>query len=225
MAVPLFRARVTVCLVAGLFIVKPALGAAATASTAKLVWSPSRSAGSNIDTPPCLRARHDRDRHPLRVRLQRPGHRRQAGAAGRLSRQGAADRQHRQRVRLHAAVRRARGAATSSIGPRASRCWAFPATSSATRSPGTDAEIGAFCSTNYGVTFPMFAKIEVNGGGAHPLYEWLKRRSARACSAPSASSGTSPSSWSTATARSSSAMRRPTRPRRSPRDIEKALAA
>ena len=36
------------------------------------------------------------------------------------------------------------------------------------------AQIGQFCSTNYGVSFPMFAKIEVNGGDAHPLYQYLK---------------------------------------------------
>jgi glutathione peroxidase len=35
-------------------------------------------------------------------------------------------------------------------------------------------EIGDFCSANYGVTFPMFAKIDVNGSDTHPLFEWLK---------------------------------------------------
>ncbi|MGH8398619.1 MAG: glutathione peroxidase [Gammaproteobacteria bacterium] len=40
--------------------------------------------------------------------------------------------------------------------------------------PGTEAEIQQFCSTNYGVSFPLTSKIEVNGAGAHPLYKWLK---------------------------------------------------
>jgi glutathione peroxidase len=40
--------------------------------------------------------------------------------------------------------------------------------------PGTAAEIGAFCQRNYGVTFPMFAKVDVNGDDEHPLFTWLK---------------------------------------------------
>ena len=36
-------------------------------------------------------------------------------------------------------------------------------------------EIAQFCETSYGVTFPMFAKVDVNGDGAHPLYPWLRR--------------------------------------------------
>ena len=40
--------------------------------------------------------------------------------------------------------------------------------------PGTEAEIAAFCESSYGVTFPMFAKVEVNGDDEHPLYTWLK---------------------------------------------------
>jgi glutathione peroxidase len=40
--------------------------------------------------------------------------------------------------------------------------------------PGTEAEIGAFCSSRYDVTFPLSAKLEVNGGDAHPLWTWLK---------------------------------------------------
>ena len=41
--------------------------------------------------------------------------------------------------------------------------------------PGTDAEILEFVTSNYGVTFPMFHKIEVNGDGAAALYQWLKK--------------------------------------------------
>ena len=40
--------------------------------------------------------------------------------------------------------------------------------------PGDDDEIGAFCERNFGVEFPLFSKVEVNGSGAHPLYRWLK---------------------------------------------------
>ena len=50
----------------------------------------------------------------------------------------------------------------------------FPCNQFGAQEPGAEAEIGAFCSTNYGVTFPMFAKIDVNGDGAHPLYKYLK---------------------------------------------------
>ena len=50
----------------------------------------------------------------------------------------------------------------------------FPCNQFGAQEPGSDAEIGAFCQTNYGITFPMFAKIDVNGANAHPLYEFLK---------------------------------------------------
>lgn len=40
--------------------------------------------------------------------------------------------------------------------------------------PGTEAEIGAFCSSRYDVTFPLSSKLEVNGDHAHPLWTWLK---------------------------------------------------
>jgi glutathione peroxidase len=50
----------------------------------------------------------------------------------------------------------------------------FPCNQFGAQEPGSEAEIGAFCQKNYGVTFPMFAKIEVNGEGAHPLYKYLK---------------------------------------------------
>ncbi|HEY8540485.1 MAG TPA: glutathione peroxidase [Steroidobacteraceae bacterium] len=51
----------------------------------------------------------------------------------------------------------------------------FPCNQFGGQEPGSAAEIGAFCQKNYGVTFPMFEKIEVNGDGAHPLYKWLKQ--------------------------------------------------
>ncbi len=45
--------------------------------------------------------------------------------------------------------------------------------------PGSEAEIKTFCSTNYDVTFPLTSKVEVNGAGAHPLYEWLRGAGAK----------------------------------------------
>jgi len=51
----------------------------------------------------------------------------------------------------------------------------FPCNQFGAQEPGSAEEIGAFCTKNYGVSFPMFAKIEVNGDGAHPLYKYLKQ--------------------------------------------------
>jgi glutathione peroxidase len=50
----------------------------------------------------------------------------------------------------------------------------FPCNQFAGQEPGTEAEIAAGCVINYGVTFQMFSKINVNGKEAHPLYVWLK---------------------------------------------------
>ena len=50
----------------------------------------------------------------------------------------------------------------------------FPCNQFGQQEPAGEAEIGQFCTRNYGVTFPMFAKIEVNGESAHPLYKYLK---------------------------------------------------
>jgi glutathione peroxidase len=50
----------------------------------------------------------------------------------------------------------------------------FPCDQFGHQEPGDAAEISNFCSTRYNVTFPLFAKIEVNGDGAHPLYRLLK---------------------------------------------------
>ncbi|GMV16109.1 MAG: glutathione peroxidase [Polyangiaceae bacterium] len=54
----------------------------------------------------------------------------------------------------------------------------FPCDQFGHQEPGDEASIKSFCSTTYGVTFPMFAKVEVNGKGAHPLYEHLKHEAA-----------------------------------------------
>jgi len=50
----------------------------------------------------------------------------------------------------------------------------FPCNQFASQEPGTAEEIGAFCQRNYGVSFPMFAKVDVNGDEAHPLFQWLR---------------------------------------------------
>ena len=50
----------------------------------------------------------------------------------------------------------------------------FPCNQFGGQEPGSEAEIERFCVTTYGVTFPLFAKIEVNGAGTHPLFQLLK---------------------------------------------------
>ena len=50
----------------------------------------------------------------------------------------------------------------------------FPCNQFGKQEPGNESEIGAFCEKNYGVSFPMFSKIDVNGSGTHPLYQYLK---------------------------------------------------
>jgi glutathione peroxidase len=51
----------------------------------------------------------------------------------------------------------------------------FPCNQFGKQEPGGEAEIGAFCEKNYGVTFPLFAKVEVNGPDSHPLFQHLKQ--------------------------------------------------
>ena len=51
----------------------------------------------------------------------------------------------------------------------------FPSNQFGSQDPGTNEEIGAFCTTNYGVSFPMMEKIDVNGSNATPLYQWLTK--------------------------------------------------
>jgi len=50
----------------------------------------------------------------------------------------------------------------------------FPCNQFGNQDPGENDEIGAFCEKNYGVSFPMFEKVDVNGDDAHPLYQWLR---------------------------------------------------
>ena len=51
----------------------------------------------------------------------------------------------------------------------------FPSNQFGSQDPGTDSEIASFCQMNYGVTFPMMSKVEVNGDHAHPLWKWLTK--------------------------------------------------
>ena len=51
----------------------------------------------------------------------------------------------------------------------------FPCNQFGEQEPGTEEEIAAFCERNYGVTFPLFRKVNVNGDDAAPLFKWLKK--------------------------------------------------
>lgn len=55
----------------------------------------------------------------------------------------------------------------------------FPCNQFAAQEPGSEAEIKEFCATKYDVSFPLFAKLEVNGAGRHPLYAWLTTEATR----------------------------------------------
>lgn len=59
--------------------------------------------------------------------------------------------------------------------PRGFEILAFPCDQFGHQEPGTDTDIAAFCDRTYAITFPLFAKIEVNGENADPLYLWLKK--------------------------------------------------
>ncbi len=50
----------------------------------------------------------------------------------------------------------------------------FPCNQFGNQDPGDNEEIGAFCQKNYGVSFPMFEKVNVNGSDAHPVFQWLR---------------------------------------------------
>jgi glutathione peroxidase len=55
----------------------------------------------------------------------------------------------------------------------------FPCDQFAHQEPGSDAEIATFCEVNFGVTFPLMSRIEVNGDGTHPVFGFLKARAPR----------------------------------------------
>ena len=59
------------------------------------------------------------------------------------------------------------------LSPRGFAVLGFPCNQFGGQEPGSAEEIATFCSTSYGVSFPMYAKVDVNGDGRHPLYELL----------------------------------------------------
>ena len=61
------------------------------------------------------------------------------------------------------------------FGPQGLMVLGFPCDQFGHQEPGDEAEIKNFCSLNYDVHFPLFAKVEVNGKGAHPLFQYLKK--------------------------------------------------
>ena len=97
---------------------------------------------------------------------------------------------------------------------------AFPCNQFGAQEPGTESEIRDFCSSHYDVTFPVFAKIDVNGPGTHPLYRYLK-------SAKKGFLGREAIAWNFTkflVGRNGEVLRR-YGPRRQPGDIEKDLDA
>ena len=59
-------------------------------------------------------------------------------------------------------------------GPKGLVVVGFPSNEFGGQDPGSNDEIASFCQLNYGVSFPMMAKVKVNGSDAHPLWQWLK---------------------------------------------------
>lgn len=66
----------------------------------------------------------------------------------------------------------------SEFHPQGLEIIGFPCDQFAHQEPGDDGEIAQFCSLNYGVTFPLMRKVEVNGPGQSPVFAWLKNTSA-----------------------------------------------
>ena len=62
-----------------------------------------------------------------------------------------------------------------SLGSKGLSVVGFPSNEFGAQDPGTDSEISSFCQINYGVSFPMMAKVKVNGANAHPLWKWLTK--------------------------------------------------
>jgi glutathione peroxidase len=60
------------------------------------------------------------------------------------------------------------------LQPRGFSVLGFPCNQFGSQEPGDSGQIESFCSSNYSISFPMFEKIDVNGGNAHPLYKFLK---------------------------------------------------
>lgn len=61
------------------------------------------------------------------------------------------------------------------LAPRGFTVLAFPCNQFGGQEPGDDSSIAEFCATTYHTSFPIFAKVEVNGAGAHPIFQHLKR--------------------------------------------------
>lgn len=61
------------------------------------------------------------------------------------------------------------------FGEKGFQVLAFPCNQFGAQEKGDDDTIRQFCDLNFNISFPLFAKIEVNGSGAHPLYQWLKK--------------------------------------------------
>jgi glutathione peroxidase len=60
------------------------------------------------------------------------------------------------------------------LGPKGLVVVGFPSNEFGAQDPGSNDEIASFCELNFGVSFPMMAKVEVNGATAHPLWKWMK---------------------------------------------------
>jgi glutathione peroxidase len=71
-------------------------------------------------------------------------------------------------MRFHTAIRRPH------LSGRGFAVLGFPCNQFGSQEPGESGDIAQFCETHFGVRFHLFAKVEVNGPGAHPLYRWLK---------------------------------------------------
>ena len=69
-------------------------------------------------------------------------------------------------------------------GERGLAVLGFPCNQFGAQEPGDEAEIGAFCEKNYGVTFAMMSKVDVNGVNAHPLFDWLRSEQSATPDAP-----------------------------------------
>jgi glutathione peroxidase len=64
------------------------------------------------------------------------------------------------------------------LAPRGFAVLGFPCNQFGGQEPGDAAVIAQFCASNYGITFPLFAKVDVNGDNAHPLFKYLKNQKA-----------------------------------------------
>ena len=73
-------------------------------------------------------------------------------------------------MRIHAAIQGSARNCITTLSPRGFAVLGFPCNQFGAQEPGDARQIEQFCASNYDMTFPMFAKIDVNGANAHPLY-------------------------------------------------------